>query len=172
MDFSRLNATRVLVGGAAAILLILAILFLPWYELDTNPQREGSARNNPDFNGDAFICGAGEFECTGFETFPILRWLLLAAALAPLILAYILVRGHKLSWAPGEATMIVGFTAFMLIAYNGIVDRPGATVAETGNSIEFGYWLALLAAFLIAATGFTRSLESGGRKARSAPGTV
>ena len=35
--------------------------------------------------------------CTGFETFPILRWLLIAAAVAPLILTYIVVRGHKLS---------------------------------------------------------------------------
>ena len=49
--------------------------------------------------------------CTGFETFPILRWLLLLAALAPLILAWILVRGHKLSWAPGEMTMVAGFAA-------------------------------------------------------------
>jgi len=172
VDFSRLNRTRVLVGGAAAILLIISLIFLPWFELDTNPQRAGDAERNPDFNAEAFICGAGEFECTGFETFPIMRWLLIAAALAPLILAYILVRGHKLSWAPGEATMVVGFTAFVLIAYNGIIDRPGASVAETGNSLDFGYWLALLAALVIAGTGFIRSLESGGRKARKAPGTV
>ena len=39
----------------------------------------------------------GQHHCTGFETFPILRWLLLLAAIAPLILAYIIVRGHKLS---------------------------------------------------------------------------
>ena len=172
MDFSRLNRTRVLVGGAAAILLILSLILLPWFELETNPQRAGGPATNPDFNEDAFICGTSEFECTGFETFPILRWLLLAAALAPLILAYILVRGHKLSWAPGEMTMVAGFTAFVLIAYNGIIDRPGASVAETGNGLELGYWLALLAALVIAATGFIRSLESGGRKARKAPGTV
>lgn len=172
MDFSRLNTTRVLVGGAAAILLVLSLLFLNWYELDSNPQREGGPQSNPDFNPEAFICGTSEFACTGWETFPILRWLLIGAALAPLILAYILVRGHKLSWAPGEATMVVGFTAFVLIAYNGIIDRPGSSVAETGNSLEIGYWLALIAALVIAATGFTRSLESGGRKTRKAPGTV
>jgi hypothetical protein len=172
VDFSRLNRTRVLVGGAASILLVLSLIFLPWFELDSNPQREGGPASNPDFNQDAFICGTGEFECTGFETFPIMRWLLILAALAPLILAYILVRGHKLSWAPGELTMVAGFTAFVLIAYNGIIDRPGATVAETGNSLDLGYWLALLAALVIAATGFIRSLESGGRKARKAPGTV
>ncbi len=168
MDFSRLNRTRVLVGGAASLLLVLSLLFLPWYELELNPQRA----EGPDFNSEAFICGESEFECTGFETFPILRWLLILAALSPLILAYILVRGHKLSWAPGEMTMVAGFTAFVLIAYNGIIDRPGASVAETGNGLDLGYWLALLAALVIAATGFTRSLESGGRKTRKAPGTV
>ena len=39
-----------------------------------------------------------------------MRWFLLAGALSPLILAWIIVRGHKLSWAPGEMTMVVGFT--------------------------------------------------------------
>ena len=178
MDFSRLNLTRVLVGGAASILLVLALLFLPWYSLDTNDQRRATIETkqgtvaNDDFNADAFICGEGEFECTGWQTFPIMRWLLLLAALSPLILAYILVRGHKLSWAPGELTMVAGFTAFILILYNGVIDRPGSSIAESGVGLSIGYWLALLGALVIAGTGFMRSLESGGRKARSAPGTV
>ena len=169
MDFSRLNRGRVAVGGLASALLILSILFMPWYELDTNPQRE---LDGPDYNPDAFICGEGEFSCTGFETFPILRWLLLLAALAPAILAWILVRGHRLSWAPGEMTMVAGFAATVLIFYNGIIDRPGSSSAEIGVSLDYGYWVALVAAIVIAATGFTRSLESGERKTRKAPGTV
>ena len=44
--------------------------------------------------------------------------------------------------------------------------------AEIGNGLEIGYLLALLAALVISATCFIRSLESGGRKARRAPGTV
>ncbi len=168
MEFSRLNRTRVLIGAAGSALLIISLLFLPWYSLAENPQRiEG-----PDFNSDGFICGTGEFECTGFETFPILRWLLLAAAIAPLILAYILVRGHKLSYPPGEMTMVAGFASFVLISYNGLIDRPGSGVAEIGITLEYGYYIALFAAIIIAAVGFTRSLESGGRKARKAPGTV
>ncbi len=169
MEFSRLNRTRVLIGAAASILLIVSLLFLPWYTLSENPQR---VEGGPDFNSDAFICGTGEFECTGWETFPILRWLLLAAALAPLILGYILVRGHKLSYPPGEMTMIAGFAAVVLIGYNGLIDRPGSSVAEIGITLEIGYYLALLAAVVIAAVGFTRSLESGGGAARKAPGTV
>lgn len=165
MDFSRLNRNRVLVGGGASLLLILSVLFLPWYSYDLAGVEKGTDSEN-------WICGVGETSCTGFETFPILRWLLLLAALSPLILAWILVRGHKLSWAPGEMTMVAGFAAAILIIYNGIIDKPGSGAAEIGESLDYGYWLALLAAVTIAGTGFTRSLESGGRRARKAPGTV
>lgn len=169
MDFSRLNPTRTIVGGIASAALILSLLFLPWYSVESNPQR---VVDNPDYNPEAFICGEGEFDCTGWETFPILRWLLLLAALAPPILAWILIRGHKLSWAPGELTMVAGFAALVLIGYNGLLDRPGKATAEIGITLDIGYYVALVAAAAIAATGFTRSVESGGRKARKAPGTV
>ncbi len=68
--------------------------------------------------------------------------------------------------------MIAGFVAFVLIAYNGIIDKPGQTVAEIGVSLDYGYWVALVCAIVIAAVGFTRSLESGGKQKRKAPGTV
>ena len=168
MDLSRLNRTRVIVGGLASIALALSLLFLPWFSVETNPQRQ----EGPDRNPDAFICGVGDFECTGFETFPILRWLLLLTAVAPLILAYILARGHKLSWAPGELTMVAGFAAAVLILYNGIIDKPGQGIAEAGIGLDIGYFVALLAAIAIAVTGFLRSLESGARQGRKAPGTV
>src|SRR4051794_30812591 len=168
MDFSRLNRGRVIAGAIASLLLIVAILFLPWYTVDLSvPQRVPS--NAEQFNPDSFICGQGEDSCTAFETFPILRWLLLLAAIAPLILGYILVRGHKLSYPPGEMTMVAGFSAFVLILYNGIIDKPGTGVAEVGVSLDYGYWIALLSALTIAIVGFTRSIESGGRKARKAP---
>ncbi len=169
MDLSRLNRQRTIAAFAASGLLILSLLFLPWYSVASNPQR---AEGSPDFNADAFICGVGELSCTGFETFPILRWLLILAALAPAILAYILIRGHKTSYPPGEMTMLAGFTATVLITYNGIIDKPGKTVAETGISLDYGYWIALVAAITIGMVGFQRSLESGGRQQRKAPGTV
>jgi hypothetical protein len=169
MDFSRLNRNRVIVGAVASILLIISILFLPWYSLDHLVSR---TPGNPSYDSGSFVCGTGDFSCTGFETFPILRWLLLAAAFAPLILGYILVRGHKLSYPPGEMTMVAGFAAAVLIIYNGIIDKPGTGIAATSVSLDYGYWIALLCALTIAFTGFTRSLESGGRKQRKAPGTV
>jgi hypothetical protein len=166
MDFSRLNRGRVLVGAIASLLLIIAILFLPWYTYDL------SGIQKPLDQADAWICGSGETSCTGFETFPILRWLLLLAALAPLILGYILVRGHRLSYPPGEMTMIAGFAAVVLIGYNGIIDKPGSGPAEVGLGLDYGYWIALLCAIAISVVGFTRSIESGPRRTRKAPGTV
>jgi hypothetical protein len=163
MDFSRLDRNRVLLGALGGGVLIISVLFLPWYSLSHNPARNG---------GEGFLCGTNDYSCNGFDTFPILRWLLLAGALAPLILAWIIVRGHQLSWAPGELTMVVGFAAMTLIGYNGLIDKPGTGTAEIGISLSYGYWLALLAAIAIAATGFLRSLASGGRKERKAPGTV
>ncbi len=69
--------------------------------------------------------------------------------------------------------MVAGFTAAVLIGYNGIIDsarhegRPSSASAST-----YGYWIALLAAIVIAVVGFTRSIESGPKKTRKAPGTV
>lgn len=163
MDFSRLNVRRTVVGGVASALLVLSLLFLPWFSLTDASTREASD----------WLCGQGETSCTGFETFPILRWLLLAAALAPAILAYILVRGHQTTWPSGEMTMVVGFTAFALILYNGIIDIPAPEEGqEFGESLAWGYWVALLAALGIAATGFFRSAEEKGPAQRKAPGTV
>jgi hypothetical protein len=168
MDFSRLDRNRVLLGGIGSIVLIISILFLPWYSLGHTVSRDPSSQS---YDPSTFICGTGNYSCTGFQTFPILRWLLLAGALAPLILAWILVRGHRLSWAPGELTMIVGFIAMVLIGYNGLIDKPGTGPQEIGVSLDYGYWLALLGAIAIAATGFLRS-QAGQKRERKAPGTV
>jgi hypothetical protein len=161
MDFSRLDRNRTVLGGIGAIVVIISLLFLPWYSLS-----HAATRMDP--RADAWVCGANHYSCTGFSTFPILRWALLAGALSPLILAWIIVRGHRLSWAPGEMTMVVGFTMMVLIGYNGIISRPGNTF---GVGLDYGYWLALLASIAIAATGFLRS-QAGQKRVRKAPGTV
>jgi hypothetical protein len=165
MDFSRLDRNRVLLGGSGSIILIVSILFLPWFSLS---HFQGTATRA---SQDAWICGRGDYSCTGFDTFPILRWFLLAGALAPLILGWILVRGHKLSWAPGEVTMVVGFLEIVLVGYNGLIDKPGSGPQEIGVSLDYGYWLALLGSVAIAATGFLRS-QVGQKRERKAPGTV
>jgi hypothetical protein len=158
---SRLDRSEI-IGMIAAAVLVLS-LFLEWFSLSTDPsvvQRGTDASN--------WACGVGDSSCTAWETFPILRWLLLAAAAAPFILSWIVIRGHALSWPRGEVTAIVGLTAFVLIAYNGIVDKPEDGV-EIGLAI--GYWLALLASIGIFVSGGFRAVESGGGARRKPPAT-
>ena len=162
MDFSKLSRAEI-VGAIASLILVASLIFLDWYDLPLNDTRAV---------GEGFVCGLGEFSCTGFETFPILRWLLIAAASAPLILAYIVARGHKLSWPPGEMTMVVGFVAFSLILYNGVIDPPGSQLEEIGISKQPGYYIALLAALGIAAAGTARVVASQKGNLRKTPGTV
>ena len=162
MDFSRISRLE-LFGIGCAVVAVLTLFFLPWYSLDEAVVR--------DEEGD-WICGVGDHSCTGWETFPILRWILLAGAAAPLILAWILVREHKLSWAPGEMTTVGAFAAMTLLAYNGIIDKPGTGPAESGVGLDIGYWVALLVGIGMAYASFMRSQESGGRQGRKAPGTV
>jgi hypothetical protein len=161
VDTSRLERSEI-IGMAAAIVLVIA-LFLEWFSLSTDPtvvQRGGDAGN--------WACGVGNTSCSAWDTFPIIRWLLLAAAAAPFILAWIVIRGHALSWPRGELTAIVGLTAFVLIAYNGIVDKPQDGL-EIG--LAFGYWLALLASIGIFISGGFRAVESGGGAQRKPPAT-
>ncbi len=164
MHFSKLSRSELL-GVVASVVLVAALFLLDWYSLSqTDPRSAGDP--------DAFVCGVGNYECTGWETFPIMRWLLLLAASAPPILAYIVIRERKLSWAPGEMTMVAGFSAFVLIAYNGIIDPPGSVSGEIGITKEVGYYVALLAAAGIAASGIGRAMESQKGALRKAPGTV
>jgi hypothetical protein len=162
IDTSRLSRWEVM-GAAGAALGFITLFFLPWYSISET----AAAQKEPD----DWICGVGELSCTGWETFPILRWLLIAAGTAPLILAWIVIRGHKLTWPPGELTMTVGFAGLVLIGYNGILDKPGAQRQEIGVSLDYGYLAALLVGVLISAAGFFRAQE-GQRKERKAPGTV
>jgi hypothetical protein len=159
MDTSELRRSE-LVGLIASLILIVS-LFLEWFSLSTS----GVTRDEP---GD-WVCGVGNNSCSAFDTFPILRWLLIAAALAPIILTFLVVRGTQLSWPRGEVTAIVGLTAFVLIAYNGLVDKPSAN--DIGVSLSYGYVIALLASVGIFVAGGFRSVESGGGAPRKPPAT-
>jgi hypothetical protein len=161
IDTSKLDRSEI-IGMIAAAVLVFS-LFLEWYSLSTDPsvvQRGGDPGN--------WACGVGDSSCSAWETFPILRWLLLAAAAAPFILAWIVMRGHALSWPRGELTAIVGLTAFVLIAYNGIVDKPQDGLEI---SLAIGYWLGLLASIGIFVSGGFRAVESGGGAQRKPPAT-
>jgi hypothetical protein len=153
MDLGRLQRGEFI--GFAGVAVLLVSLFMPWFE--TNPDNV-----NAQING-----VAGEFNA--FETYGILDWLLVAACLAPFILAWIVVRGHKLTWRPGEITMIVGMTAFALILLNGVIlGRPGDPDSEI--DIKIGYVVGLIGSAMICAGGIIRQAE--GDRARKPPGTI
>jgi hypothetical protein len=160
MDFSRLRASEAI--GAIAGLVMIISLFLEWFTLTGGPERVQQK---------AWICGTGNLSCSAWDTFPKMRILLVLAALAPIILAYLVVTDATLSWPAGEVTTIVGLAAITLIGYNGIVDKPGTAIQEFGISLSYGYFIALLAAFALTAAGGMRTLESGGGAGRKPPAT-
>jgi hypothetical protein len=153
LDFSKLHRSEFFGFFGAAVLAFS--LFLPWFETDKG-------------NQNSLIHGkSGDF--TAWETFSTLDWLLLAACAAPFILAWIIVRGHSLTWRPGEITMIVGITAFVLIVMNGVIlGKPGAP--DTTISFKYGYAVGLLGSGIICAGGVIRQAEGG--RGRKPPGTL
>jgi hypothetical protein len=152
-----------LVGIAAGVVLMLSLIALPWYSLDETPTRRA---------GGGFVCGAGHLSCTGFSTFPLLRWFLVVAALAPVGLAFVIARGHPLGWLAAEASATLGFAAMLLVGYNGILDRPGVGVDEAGIQLAYGYAIALLATIAIVTSGMIRSVELGASGPRRPPGSL
>jgi hypothetical protein len=157
---TRLGWTEV-VGLASAALLIVA-LFLPWFSLTHVPALREQQN--------AWVCGSGHYECSGWDTFPINRWLFLAAAAAPIILTYFIATSQRGEYPTGEFTMTVGLAVIVLAGFNGIVSKPGSGV-QFGISLAYGYWLTLLAGLVMAGAGALRSLESGGGAKRKPPAT-
>jgi hypothetical protein len=153
MNFSKLERGEVIamVGGA-----ILAIaLFLTWY-------KTGNANSTI---GD--IKGADK-SATAWEVHTIMRFLLLAGAAAPTILAWIIVREHKLSWPRGELTAVVGITALTLVLVRGLIFKPGDPSGQI--HLQYGWFVAVIGAALILVGAAWRTTEVP--KARKAPGTI
>jgi hypothetical protein len=155
LDFSKVSPGELLGMGAA--LVLLGSLWLPWFTTSsTNP--------NSELPGGA----TGGDSANAWQVFNSLDWLLVAACAAPFILTWIIARGHKLTWKPGEVTMIVGIVAFMLILCNGVIlGRPGDSV-DIGLGI--GYFVALLASLGLLAAGYLR--QAVYTSARKPPGVI
>lgn len=163
MDFGRLQRGEFI--GFVGVAILLASLWLPWFNTGDNPNATINGERQP--GGPERGGPGGDF--TAWETFTTLNWLLVAACAAPLILAWIVIRGHKLTWRPGEITMIVGMTAFALILLNGVIlGKPGEPDAEISRRI--GYFVGMLGAALICAGGVIRQAQGG--RGRKPPGTL
>lgn len=152
MNLSRLGRGEfIAVAGAVVLALSLAA---PWYGA------------NPD-NANANIDGA-RGTVSGWAAHPILHWLLLLAALAPLILAWVIVRDHELSWPRGELTAVIGMIALVLVLYVGLVDRPGEPSGQI--SLKLGWLLAALGCAAMIAGGAIRASTS--ERPRKPPGVL
>jgi hypothetical protein len=152
MHLSKLSRSEV-IAAIGGILLGVSV-FLTWYV----PNEK---------NRNAVVAGSRE-AVSAWDAHTYLRYLFLAAAIAPLILAYIVLRDHKLSWPRGELTAVVAIAAFGIIGYVGIVDRPGEPPGEIGLGI--GWFGAMLGVILMAVGGAMRA--SGTERPRKPPGVL
>jgi hypothetical protein len=143
MHFRQLDRGELVAVLGGAILSVS--VFLHWYKLGDRFAVLGSCRGP---NG----------TCTAWKSLMIIRFLLLIAAAAPAVLAWIIVRGHALSWPRGEMTAIIAITALTFILFRGLIDRPGTPPGEI--SIDFGWWVGLVGGVLILIGSVWRAQES------------
>jgi len=142
-----------LIAAIGGILLGIGV-FLPWYV----PNKS---------NRNAVVANSRE-AVSAWDAHSILRFLFLAAAIAPLILLYIVLRDHELSWPRGEMTAVVAIAAFGIIGYLGIIDRPGDPPGEIG--LGLGWFLAIGGVILMAIGGAMRAGSS--ERPRKPPGVL
>ncbi|MDX6699142.1 MAG: hypothetical protein QOE65_2539 [Solirubrobacteraceae bacterium] len=158
MKFANLSRGEwiAMLGG----LLLGLSVFLPAYKADPgNP-------NATLMTGRGGSCG--DHTCSYFQVHGITRWLLLAAAAAPFILAWIVLREHELSWPRGQVTSIVAIAALGFIGYLGIVDRPGEPKGSI--SLQIGWFTMMLGAILMLVGSVMRQSET--EVARKPPGVM
>jgi hypothetical protein len=136
-------------------LILAASLFLPWYSTDSS-------------NPNSMIKGMTG-NVSAWDPESVIRFLLLLAAVAPLILTWIILRQHELSWPRGELTAVATITVLVLILVVGMISRPGET-ADT-ISLEVGWSIALVASVGMFAGAAQRSAQSGERPRRP-PGAL
>lgn len=153
MDVKALNRGELIAIGGGLLLGIS--LFLAWYTLGNRFARLNS-------------CQGPNSSCTGWDSLSFVRYLLLAAAVAPLVLAWIIVRRHALAWPRGEVTAIVAVIALVLIIFRGLIDKPGQPNQEIG--LAYGWFVALVGGLLILVGAIWRTQESGPR--RKPPGVL
>src|SRR3954453_3836756 len=150
----RANLTRSEIVAVIGGVLLAIGLFLPWYHL-VNPLVNIAGERGP-------------ANLSGWEAHSILRWLLLAAAAAPLILSWIILRGHALSWPRGEMTAVVSVAAIGLIGYNAFIQKPGNVSSLV--QLRFGVFVSLLGALLMLFGSALRA--SATERPRKPPGVL
>jgi uncharacterized membrane protein YkvI len=154
MKFDRLDRGEALavIGG-----LILTIsLFLTWYTLS-------------DQYASLHSCKGPDGSCSGWTSLGVLSVIIVVTAIAPVVLAYIVIRGPALSGPRGELTAVCSLIALVLTLFLGFIDKPGSPSGEI--HISYGWFLAMFGGLLILIGALVRSQESGGRR-RKPPGVL
>ncbi|MEA2219177.1 MAG: hypothetical protein QOJ35_1803 [Solirubrobacteraceae bacterium] len=140
--------------GVVGGLLLAGGQFAPWYR---------AVSRYADLAG---FQGVGSH--SSWEVHAILRWVLLLFSIAPFVLAYVVARDHQLSWVRGELTTVLAITAIGLVAYVGVVDRPGEPPGEI--ELAWGWYVALAGSVLMLVGAALRTGETERR--RKPPGTI
>jgi hypothetical protein len=153
VDLKALNRGEMIatVGGV----LLGVSIFLAWYTLGNHFAHLNS-------------CHGPHTSCSGWNSLTILRYAFLLGALAPIILSWIIVRGHALSWPRGELTAVVAVIALILTLFRGVIDKPGSPNEEIG--LDYGWFIALVGGLLMLAGAVWRARESAPR--RKPPGVL
>jgi CDP-diglyceride synthetase len=154
MRFDKLDRGEAIavIGG----LVLAASMFLTWYTLGNQYASLGS-------------CKGPNGSCSGWLSLGLLSVIIVIAAIAPVVLAYIIVRGHALSWPRGELTAVCALVALVLTIFRGFIDKPGSPSGEI--HISYGWFLAMFGGFLILLGALVRSQETGGRR-KKPPGVL
>ena len=157
MDLQRLNRGELIAAAGGALLAIS--IFLPWYSLGNRFANVGSCKNSAQHT---------DTMCSAWNALTALPYLFLLGAVAPIILAWIIARGHALAWPRGELTAVVAVIALILTVFLGLVDKPGSPPGQI--SVTWGWGVAMAGGLLMLAGAVWRSQESAPR--RKPPGVL
>jgi hypothetical protein len=157
VDLRRLNRGELIAAGGGILLAIS--IFLPWYSLGNSFAHAGSCHNS---------VGHVNTTCSAWNALTVLPYLFLLGAIAPVVLAWIIARGHALAWPRGELTAVVAIVALILALFVGVIDKPGSPPGQI--SVSCGWGVALVGCLLMLAGAVWRSQESAPR--RKPPGVL
>jgi hypothetical protein len=153
LDPKALNRGEI-IASVGGVLLAVSV-FLAWFSLGNQYAH---------LNG----CHGAHTHCSGWNSLSAFRYLILLAAVAPVILAWVIARGHALAWPRGEMTAVVAVIAIVLVVFRGLIVQPGTPPEEI--NVSWGFWVALVGGLLILAGAVWRSQESAPR--RKPPGVL
>jgi hypothetical protein len=167
LDFHLLGLPELVttIGGTA----LVWSLWLPWFATScdsTSPASPAGCNPHSVFDAKPGVDRSlGQFDAV--EAFASLPLLLIIAAVIPLVAAWMIARAGRSSFSPGEAVMIAGIYATVLVLLNGLVlGIPGEQTVDA--SLQWGYFVAIVGALAIAAGGLMRQARD--LHARKTPG--